>query len=81
MRHSCFNILRMCERCDVTMCRVVAHEKVRVLPPEVIEMRRSLSKLARGDEVLARWSDEGWYYQGTHNIPNYRSHRLLLRNT
>ena len=63
----------MCERSDATMCRVLAHEKVRVLPPEVIEMRRSLSKLSRGDEVLARWSDEGWYYQGTHNSLLYLS--------
>ena len=22
--------------------------------------------IAEGEEVLARWSDDGWYYRGTH---------------
>ncbi|CAH1267973.1 VWA3A [Branchiostoma lanceolatum] len=39
-------------------------------PPEVVPekaavARHSLPKLGPGQEVLARWSDEGWYYRGT----------------
>ncbi|KAI8508392.1 von Willebrand factor type A domain, partial [Branchiostoma belcheri] len=39
-------------------------------PPEVVAeraavARHSLPKLGPGQEVLARWSDEGWYYRGT----------------
>ena len=30
-----------------------------------LEMRKSLPPLHVGEEVLARWSDEGWYYRGT----------------
>ena len=30
-----------------------------------LEMRRTLPVLHPGEEVLARWSDEGWYYRGT----------------
>ena len=47
-----------------------AHERVRILPPQLVAMRHSLGQLQRGDEVLARWSDEGWYYQGNdHDEP------------
>ncbi|CAH1777455.1 unnamed protein product [Owenia fusiformis] len=34
-------------------------------PPALLELRRSLPKLKEGEEVLARWGDEGWYYRGT----------------
>ena len=34
-------------------------------PPFILELRKLLPKLVDGEEVLARWSDEGWYYRGT----------------
>ena len=33
-------------------------------PPFLLELRQSLASLPEGEEVLARWSDEGWYYRG-----------------
>jgi len=29
-------------------------------------MRRCLPAVAEGEQVLARWADDGWYYQGMH---------------
>lgn len=32
--------------------------------PFLLELRQKLPHVPEGDEVLARWSDEGWYYRG-----------------
>jgi len=32
--------------------------------PFLLELRSSLPEIRDGEEVLARWSDEGWYYRG-----------------
>ena len=31
-------------------------------------MRKCLTPVAEGEQVLARWSDDGWYYQGNRTI-------------
>lgn len=36
------------------------HEKM----PGLLILRKSLPHLREGEEVLARWSDEGWYFRG-----------------
>ena len=33
------------------------------IPLIVLEMRKRAAA-AEGEEVLARWADEGWYYRG-----------------
>ena len=33
-------------------------------PPFVMNLRMSLPAVDNGEEVLARWSDDGWYYRG-----------------
>lgn len=39
-----------------------------VQAPEVtsglLKLRKSLPYLREGEEVMARWSDEGWYFRG-----------------
>lgn len=39
-----------------------------VQAPEVtsglLKLRKSLPCLREGEEVMARWSDEGWYFRG-----------------
>jgi len=37
------------------------------------QMRRCLPPVADGEQVLARWSDDGWYYRGASYLP-----RLLV---
>ncbi|GFR58513.1 von Willebrand factor A domain-containing protein 3B [Elysia marginata] len=32
--------------------------------PSLIELRKQLEHLRPGEEALARWSDDGWYYRG-----------------
>ncbi|XP_012936015.1 uncharacterized protein LOC101846493 [Aplysia californica] len=32
--------------------------------PRLIQLRKTLAQLRPGEEVLARWSDDGWYYRG-----------------
>ena len=41
-----------------------AEKKDRLRSP-ILKLRRSLRVLKEGEEVLARWSDDGWYYNGT----------------
>ena len=36
----------------------------RTSPPFVMSLRVSLPAVGNGEEVLARWSDDGWYYRG-----------------
>ena len=37
--------------------------------PGLLLLRKSLPRLRVGEEVLARWSDEGWYFRGRgHNV-------------
>ena len=36
--------------------------------PFLLELRSSLPELDFGEEVLACWSDEGWYYRGTYYV-------------
>ena len=36
--------------------------------PFLLEMRRALPSLPEGEEVLARWSDEGWYYRASSDM-------------
>lgn len=41
------------------------------LPPDedpAVESGRVMRPVEVGEEVLARWSDEGWYYRGNTNI-------------
>ena len=33
-------------------------------PPFIVNLRMSLPPVPSGEEVLARWSDDGWYYRG-----------------
>ncbi|CAC5414532.1 unnamed protein product [Mytilus coruscus] len=39
-------------------------DKVYEKMPGLLILRRSLPHLREGEEVLARWSDEGWYFRG-----------------
>jgi hypothetical protein len=32
--------------------------------PSLLLLRKSLPRLREGEEVLARWADEGWYFRG-----------------
>ena len=48
-----------------TMCFFfLARDDVKPVPPLMLEVRRTAPPLREGDEVLSRWSDEGWYYRG-----------------
>ena len=41
------------------------------LPPDedpAVESGRVMRPIQVGEEVLARWSDEGWYYRGNINL-------------
>lgn len=41
------------------------------LPPDedpAVESGRVMKPVEVGEEVLARWSDEGWYYRGNINL-------------
>lgn len=44
-----------------------------VQAPEVtsglLKLRKSLPCLREGEEVMARWSDEGWYFRGKGSKP------------
>ncbi len=33
-------------------------------PPLLMQLRMSLPHVTSGEEVLARWADDGWYYRG-----------------
>ena len=46
------------------ICFFTAHDPVDATAPFLLGMRQSLAALPDGEEVLARWSDEGWYYRG-----------------
>lgn len=48
-----------------------AHDRSNVVSPVILEMRSSLPALNEGEEILARWSDEGWYYSGKINFTYY----------
>ncbi|XP_013387557.1 von Willebrand factor A domain-containing protein 3B [Lingula anatina] len=36
-----------------------------IVIPSIVRLRQSLPPADVGEEVLARWSDDGWYYRGT----------------
>ena len=44
------------------------HSEKNVRPAALLKLRRSLPRVREGEEVLARWSDEGWYYSGMYCI-------------
>lgn len=35
-----------------------------LVTPNLLKIRKTLPPLREGEEVLARWSDEGWYFRG-----------------
>ena len=40
-------------------------EEAPLLTPRLLRLRRTLPELQVAEEVLARFSDDGWYYRGT----------------
>ncbi|XP_076446673.1 von Willebrand factor A domain-containing protein 3B-like isoform X2 [Babylonia areolata] len=40
-------------------------EEPPIITPRMLRLRRSLPELQPAEEVLARFSDDGWYYRGT----------------
>ena len=46
--------------------------------PALLILRKSLPSLREGEEVLARWSDEGWYYRG--NLTFLRLYKNITSN-
>ena len=39
-------------------------EEPPIVTPRLLQLRRSLPTLQPAEEVLARFSDDGWYYRG-----------------
>ena len=45
-----------------------------------VENRPAPASLHNGEEVLARWSDDGWYYRGKRKTFVVSKYRLFLRH-
>ena len=51
------------------------------LPPDedpAVESGRVMRSVEVGEEVLARWSDEGWYYRGNTNFGRILWHDMYV---
>ena len=53
-----------CKTIQTVHSVLTEEEEAPIVTPRLLQLRRTMPELQRAEEVLARFTDDGWYYRG-----------------